>query len=158
MDGVLDDSDNCVDENGPRENNGCPWPDHDGDGVFDDTDKCVNENGPIENNGCPWPDTDGDGVYDDSDICVTTYGTLENNGCPEYLNGPETNPFSPNKTVCPYCGNIRYTPQYNIIWNCEKCTKEFFICNRKGSSDFGIYMNWVNDGTCDCLDCIDEKR
>jgi len=32
---------------------GCPWPDTDGDGVLDKDDKCVNEKGPKSNNGCP---------------------------------------------------------------------------------------------------------
>ena len=40
--------------------NGCP--DSDGDGVGNNVDNCVDVAGPSENNGCPWPDTDGDSV------------------------------------------------------------------------------------------------
>src|SRR5690606_33641974 len=39
--------------------------------------------GPKENNGCPWPDTDGDGVLDKDDKCPEVKGTVANNGCPE---------------------------------------------------------------------------
>jgi hypothetical protein len=38
---------------------GCP--DTDKDGIADKDDKCPTVAGPKEN-GCPWPDTDGDGV------------------------------------------------------------------------------------------------
>jgi hypothetical protein len=30
--------------------------------VPDKDDQCPEVAGPVENNGCPWPDTDGDGV------------------------------------------------------------------------------------------------
>ena len=35
--------------------NGCP--DTDGDGVGDNVDECVDEVGSPDNNGCPWPDS-----------------------------------------------------------------------------------------------------
>ncbi|HQG37649.1 MAG TPA: OmpA family protein, partial [Chitinophagales bacterium] len=38
--------------------------------------------GPKENNGCPYPDTDGDGVLDKDDACPTIKGVKENKGCP----------------------------------------------------------------------------
>jgi len=46
-------------------------------------DKCPNEAGPAENDGCPWPDRDGDGVLDKDDQCPDVPGTVANNGCPE---------------------------------------------------------------------------
>src|SRR5690606_1185189 len=57
--------------------------DSDNDGVLDKDDNCPEEAGPIENNGCPWPDTDGDGVLDKDDNCPNVPGTVTNKGCPE---------------------------------------------------------------------------
>ena len=47
------------------------------------TTNCPNEAGPAANNGCPWPDSDGDGVLDKDDQCPNEAGTVANNGCPE---------------------------------------------------------------------------
>ncbi|MBU3027778.1 OmpA family protein [Zobellia galactanivorans] len=111
-DGILNRKDDCPDEFGPAENNGCPWPDtdgdevvdkddkcpeeagevmndgcplvdSDGDDVLDEDDKCPNEPGAAENEGCPWPDTDNDGVLDKDDECPNEMGTVANKGCPE---------------------------------------------------------------------------
>ncbi len=157
-DGFIDSKDKCPTIKGVYLYDGCPIPDSDLDGILDDSDKCVNENGPKENNGCPWPDSDGDGVFDDKDGCVSEYGTLENNGCPEY-NYEEEYIEEPTtyKTVCPYCENTTYETQYNVTWNCGNCRKEFFSCNKYETGDYGIHMNWINDGTCDCSDCSDEN-
>jgi len=80
---VPDNLDRCKDVAGPKENNGCPWPDTDGDGLTDNLDNCPNVAGPKENKGCPWPDSDGDGVPDKDDKCPEVKGTAANNGCPE---------------------------------------------------------------------------
>ncbi|OWW24053.1 flagellar motor protein MotB [Zobellia sp. OII3] len=111
-DGIVNRKDDCPDEFGPAENNGCPWPDtdgdevvdkddkcpeeagevmndgcplvdSDGDDVLDEDDKCPNEPGAAENEGCPWPDTDNDGVLDKDDECPNEMGTVANKGCPE---------------------------------------------------------------------------
>ncbi|WP_139252654.1 OmpA family protein, partial [Elizabethkingia meningoseptica] len=66
----------------PKENQGCPWPDTDGDGVLDKDDACINVPGPKENNGCPWPDRDGDGIPDKDDKCPDVPGLPEYQGCP----------------------------------------------------------------------------
>ncbi len=84
-DGVLDDVDDCKDESGSKEFNGCPNPDSDGDGYCDPwvsekglsdqfastckgVDKCTGEaedvDGFEDEDGCPDPDNDGDGVCD----------------------------------------------------------------------------------------------
>ncbi|MFC4095068.1 DUF5723 family protein [Euzebyella saccharophila] len=81
-DGIVNKKDNCPDEYGPIENNGCPWPDTDGDGVNDNEDQCPDEAGEAENNGCPWEDTDGDAVLDKDDTCPQEAGPAENQGCP----------------------------------------------------------------------------
>ena len=39
--------------------------------------------GPLDNNGCPYPDTDGDGLNDIEDECPKTFGLIELQGCPE---------------------------------------------------------------------------
>src|SRR5690554_4171301 len=83
-DGILDKYDDCPEEAGLKEFNGCP--DSDGDGIPDHLDECPNEAGPASNNGCPVPppaDRDGDGVPDDVDECPDVAGPASNNGCPE---------------------------------------------------------------------------
>ncbi|MHA7100709.1 OmpA family protein [Roseivirga pacifica] len=77
-DGVPNKEDNCPDEAGPAENNGCPWPDTDGDGVIDKDDACPTVKG---NSASGCPDADGDGVPDDKDECPQLAGSL--NGCPD---------------------------------------------------------------------------
>ena len=64
-DGIPDPQDDCPEEAGPAENNGCP--DTDGDGVLDKDDACPDVAGPKTNAGCPFKDTDGDGVIDTLD-------------------------------------------------------------------------------------------
>ncbi len=61
-DGVPDYSDECPNEPGPAEFNGCP--DRDGDGVPDHQDACPDQAGPVENGGCPSGGGD-DGGGDD---------------------------------------------------------------------------------------------
>jgi outer membrane protein OmpA-like peptidoglycan-associated protein len=50
---------------------------------MDPDDACVDVPGPAENNGCPWPDRDGDSVPDKDDVCPDIPGTVANKGCPE---------------------------------------------------------------------------
>lgn len=82
-DTVLDNEDQCPEEAGEVANHGCPWVDTDGDSVLDKDDRCPEAAGPVENDGCPWPDTDGDGIFDKDDQCVDKPGTVANKGCPE---------------------------------------------------------------------------
>lgn len=49
--------------------------------MIDPDDECIDEAGPSSNNGCPWPDTDGDGVFDKDDDCPTQAGNSAT-GCP----------------------------------------------------------------------------
>ena len=81
-DGIQDTEDNCPEEAGPDDNQGCPWPDSDYDGVLDKDDSCPENAGPGDNNGCPWPDRDNDGVIDKDDDCPDEAGLAEDNGCP----------------------------------------------------------------------------
>lgn len=87
-DGVEDSQDQCPDEPGPAENNGCPypqWQDHDGDGTPDAEDRCPSVPGPQENEGCPWPsddDSDHDGTPDQYDRCPNEPGQIYSDGCP----------------------------------------------------------------------------
>lgn len=77
-DGIENSKDSCPDTPGLVEFGGCP--DTDGDGTPDTKDACVNEPGSVEMNGCP--DSDGDGVANNVDSCVEIAGPSENNGCP----------------------------------------------------------------------------
>ncbi|HPE86074.1 MAG: OmpA family protein [Bacteroidales bacterium] len=81
-DGIPNAKDECPEEAGPKENNGCPpIPDSDGDGLTDDVDKCPDEPGLPEFQGCN--DRDGDGVADYEDSCPDMKGPKEFNGCPD---------------------------------------------------------------------------
>jgi OOP family OmpA-OmpF porin len=59
---------------------GCP--DTDMDGIQDKEDDCTEEAGPLENNGCLFQDVDYDGVFDKDDICPDEPGLVEDKGCP----------------------------------------------------------------------------
>ena len=78
-DGIYDKDDECPEQPGLEEFNGCP--DSDGDGIEDRQDACPQEAGLAEFDGCP--DTDGDGVADPDDDCPETAGLAELNGCPD---------------------------------------------------------------------------
>jgi len=78
-DGIYDKYDECPDEPGLEEFNGCP--DNDGDGIPDKDDACPNTPGLAKFNGCP--DTDGDGIPDPDDACPDEAGLVEFNGCPD---------------------------------------------------------------------------
>lgn len=158
-DGLNDSNDMCPNEMGDYSNSGCPIADTDLDGVLDDSDQCMNEPGPVENGGCPWPDSDEDGVLDKDDQCPDEQGDPENLGCPGYNYEEEyVEESTTYKTVCPYCGSTSYQTQYNITWNCGNCKKDYFGCNKNGTSDYGIDMEWISDGSCDCSDCSDENE
>ena len=155
-DGVLNKNDYCVNEYGDYGNNGCPWPDTDLDGVLDKDDACINEFGPVENNGCPWPDTDGDGFLDKDDACPDEPG-VGTDGCPEYSYEEEyVEEASTYKTVCPNCSHTTYETRYNLNWTCGACGEYYYGCYNNRTSNYGIYLSWMNDGACDCSDCSDE--
>ena len=82
--------------------------DTDGDGVCDQNDGCIDEEGPASNNGCPTgpQDSDGDGIADSQDQCPTRsqtpdelldrFGTSQeiyngyqdSDGCPDEIQNP----------------------------------------------------------------------
>ena len=91
-----------------------PPVDSDGDGVPDADDDCPNEAGPVENNGCPdvGPgDADGDGVLDPDDDCPNEAGPASNNGCPLEPPGPCSNVI----TGTPGPDNLSGTPDGDRI-------------------------------------------
>ena len=81
--------DECIDEPGVTEFEGCPIPDTDGDGILDPDDKCIDEPGVDAYEGCPIPDTDGDGILDTDDKCIeepeTKNGFEDDDGCPDEM-------------------------------------------------------------------------
>ena len=90
-DGIPDKEDECPDEPGIEELNGCPEPiaseedvdDKDGDGVLDPFDECPYDPGPAKNQGCPEEgDRDKDGLVDSKDDCPDEYGLPIHKGCP----------------------------------------------------------------------------
>ena len=77
-DGIIDKKDECPDDPGPEEYNGCP--DRDGDGIIDIKDDCPDDPGLAIYKGCP--DRDGDKVIDKEDKCPDVPGSIDNQGCP----------------------------------------------------------------------------
>jgi outer membrane protein OmpA-like peptidoglycan-associated protein len=102
-DGITDDKDNCPNEAGPKENNGCPDKDSDGDGVVDRKDKCPDKAGPPERDGCPEEDRDHDGIPDSVDKCPDDPedkdGFEDADGCPDPDNDKDGIPDTADK--CP---------------------------------------------------------
>jgi len=86
-DGIIDKKDECPDDPGPEQYNGCP--DRDGDGIIDIKDDCPDDPGPAIYRGCP--DRDGDKVIDKEDKCPDVPGSVDNHGCPLKLHllGPK---------------------------------------------------------------------
>ena len=81
LDGLPDAEDNCPDEQGPAENDGCPWPDDaDRDGIRDADDSCPFEYAPGTVRGCR--DFDDDGLDTAEDDCPRAAGPATNRGCP----------------------------------------------------------------------------
>jgi hypothetical protein len=71
--------DQCPNEAGPEQFNGCP--DSDRDGIPDIRDDCDQQGGPAQHTGCP--DADGDGVPDIRDDCDLQRGPAQHTGCPD---------------------------------------------------------------------------
>ena len=111
-DGIPDIDDDCPNNPGTENNNGCTDElslkepeeeeeekqkeekiipvkkeviivDTDGDGIIDSVDNCPNIIGLPIHNGCPILDTDGDGIINSIDKCPEVIGVVSNNGCPE---------------------------------------------------------------------------
>ncbi len=94
-DGVADDKDDCPnkaeDNDGFRDDDGCPDVDNDEDGIPDGDDKCPDEaesqNGVDDDDGCPEGDDDGDGVLGGADKCPDAAedkdGFEDGDGCPD---------------------------------------------------------------------------
>ena len=78
-DGIFDNEDECPNNFGLIQFNGCP--DSDGDGIEDSLDECPLAAGPIALNGCP--DDDGDGVANKNDECPQQIGNIYTKGCPD---------------------------------------------------------------------------
>jgi len=98
-DGVCDEVDNCKDEAGPKENNGCKCKngDQDGDGICDEADRCPSVKG-VAPDGCPPPDRDGDGIPDNQDNCPNEKGGAPT-GCP--CKDRDKDGFCDNIDKCP---------------------------------------------------------
>ncbi len=94
-DGIPDKEDECPNEPGPAENNGCPEKDRDGDGIPDKEDECPDDPGLEKYFGCP--DTDGDGLIDKIDQCPKKPGKPEFFGCPD----SDGDGIPDNKDECP---------------------------------------------------------
>ena len=83
-DGIVDLEDQCPDQPGLPQFQGCP--DTDGDGLPDNIDKCPTDPEDKDEfedeDGCPDFDNDQDGVPDVEDECRNVKGPPENKGCP----------------------------------------------------------------------------
>jgi outer membrane protein OmpA-like peptidoglycan-associated protein len=108
-DGVFDKDDQCPDEKGLPELNGCPVRDRDGDGVPDHKDMCPDKAaGPKPDPakpGCPFvvTDSDGDGIPDAEDKCPTVaagdHPDPLKKGCP--FNDKDNDGVPDEEDACP---------------------------------------------------------
>ena len=135
-DGVPDYRDECVNDYGSKDLNGCI--DEDGDGVYTNdaktkVDSCPKESGDSPH-GCP--DNDRDNVHDGIDKCIDKYGQLPN-GCPCEQD------FSPLKfkvdcKVETKTGNLNLKPNVDVV------LKDFWLI---GSSSGDITYSLINKST-----------
>lgn len=96
-DGLAGTADRCPndpeDQDGYKDDDGCPEPDNDSDGILDTVDKCPDvaetPNGIDDDDGCPEEDTDGDGFIGSADRCPAAPETKNNfedqDGCPDEI-------------------------------------------------------------------------
>ncbi len=96
-DGINDLADDCPEQAGTAQFNGCP--DSDGDDVQDANDECPNDRGPVKLKGCP--DTDQDGVADKDDDCPEQQGVAANNGCPAVKKDTDRDGIIDKDDKCP---------------------------------------------------------
>ena len=81
FDGIADAADDCPNEYGYADNQGCPYSDdEDRDGIRDSADSCPNEFAPGTARGCR--DFDDDGLDTAADDCPNEAGPAANQGCP----------------------------------------------------------------------------
>lgn len=131
------DGDGLPNAQDPNPNN----PNVDGDDLLDGVDDCPEEAGPSENQGCPLEtppppaDSDGDGVANDQDQCPSQAGVSSNHGCPvtnQEEAKEEDNNAQPNTSNSTCSGNV-YT--MNVQINGE--TKQKTICSSGGGCSLG---------------------
>ena len=124
-DGIIDGEDDCPKTPGLAKFNGCP--DSDEDGIIDKEDRCPQEAGSAELEGCP--DTDRDGISNPDDNCPNQAGPEENNGCP--WGDKDGDGVNDNEDECPEIAGkgddgCVLIPQSIIDWtSSEKATLYF---------------------------------
>ena len=131
-DGIIDKEDECPNNFGLAQFNGCP--DTDGDGVRESLDECPLAAGPLELNGCP--DRDGDGVADKNDECPNTKGSVNTRGCPDKDNDGVPDKFdrcpdvsgSKNNRGCPW----KDTDKDGVLDKDDKCPNQIGPVNNNG--------------------------
>src|SRR5690606_6516914 len=78
------------------------------------------------NNGCPWPDTDGDGVPDKDDECPEIAGPASNRGCPEVKEEHIKQLNDYGKTILFNTGKSTFQEQsYAVLDNMAKVMNQF---------------------------------
>ena len=111
-DGILNKYDKCPqkpeDEDGFKDEDGCPDLDNDGDGILDIHDKCINKaediDGFKDKDGCPDLDNDLDGIKDNKDKCPNNPEDMDSfedeDGCPDLDN--DLDGIKDKEDKCPY--------------------------------------------------------
>lgn len=131
-DGIFDNEDECPNNFGLIQFNGCP--DTDGDGVEESLDECPLAAGPKALKGCP--DKDGDGVADKNDECPDLKGSVNTRGCPDkdkdgvpdkFDRCPEV-PGSRNNRGCPW----QDTDKDGVLDKDDKCPNQIGPVNNSG--------------------------
>lgn len=131
-DGILDKEDECPNNFGLIQFNGCP--DTDGDGVKESLDECPLAAGPLALNGCP--DDDNDGVANKNDQCPQVKGSVKTRGCPDKDNDGVPDKFdrcpevlgSVNNKGCPW----KDVDKDGVLDKDDKCPNQIGPVSNKG--------------------------
>jgi len=146
-DGIPDRIDDCPDDKGLKEFQGCP--DTDGDGIPNKLDECPTEFGVAAMAGCP--DKDGDGIRDLDDRCPDVAGEKKNQGCPDR----DRDGVIDLEDQCPDSAGVAYLqgcPDNDL----DSITNSLDKCpNLKGSRDHNGCPDSDGDGVYDDADaCV----
>lgn len=139
-DGIPDTDDKCPEVKGLESLNGCP--DTDGDGITDGKDKCPEEAGPADNGGCPYADKDGDGVLDKDDKCPEVKGDKRNGGCPEDKNSTDNETINKLSSLIVYFDTDK--SKVKNIYNNDLAKLASFL---KENSGYSVELLGYTDNT-----------
>lgn len=155
-DKIIDLRDSCPDVPGIAKFDGCP--DRDMDDIQDSMDDCPDDPGLAEFNGCP--DRDGDKIMDKEDACPDQPGPRETNGCPDrdrdgVLDSEDLCPDKPGPADHKGCPDTDGDGLYD---NEDKCVDDFGPLDNFGCPYGDLDKDGVYDREDRCVDTPGPKE